>query len=244
MKNMGEANVNLGVKIIRKGDNILLSQEQYIKQLLRKFGYYEFKPVNAPYDANSKLMKNRGESVSQPQYTQIIGSLLHLMSFSIPDIAYVVGRLSRYTQCPNQEHWDALARLMKYLRGPMDYAIEYSGFPVVLEGYSDVNWISDSNETKSTSDYVLTLGGGAITWRSVRKTIIARSTMESEFVTLEMAGSKVEWLKNFLANIPLGMKPTPSVSIHCDCQSTISKAKSKNYNGKNKHIQLRHNLVK
>ena len=59
-----------------------------------------------------------------------------------------------------------------------------------------------------------------------------------------MGGSKVEWLKNFLASIPLGMKPTPSVSIHCDCQSTISKAKSKNYNGKNKHIQLRHNLVK
>ena len=39
------------------------------------------------------------------------------MSFSRPDIAYAVGRLSRYTQCPNQEHWDALARLMKYLRG-------------------------------------------------------------------------------------------------------------------------------
>ena len=59
------------------------------------------------------------------------------MSFSRPDIAYAVGRLSRYTQCPSQDHWDALARLMKYLRGTMDYAIEYSGFPVVLEGYND-----------------------------------------------------------------------------------------------------------
>ena len=43
----------------------------------------------------------------------------------------------------------------------MDYAIEYYGFPVVLEGYSDANWISDSDETKSTSGYVFTLGGGA-----------------------------------------------------------------------------------
>jgi len=48
------------------------------------------------------------------------------MSFSRPDIAYVVGRLSRYTQCPNQEHWDVLGRLMRYLKGSMDYAIEYS----------------------------------------------------------------------------------------------------------------------
>jgi len=48
------------------------------------------------------------------------------MSFSRPDIAYAVGRLSRHTQCPNQEQWDALGRLMRYLRGLMDYAIEYS----------------------------------------------------------------------------------------------------------------------
>jgi len=61
------------------------------------------------------------------------------MSFLRPNIAYVVGRLSRYTQCPNQEHWDALVRLMRYLRGSMDYAIEYSGFPIVLEWYNDVN---------------------------------------------------------------------------------------------------------
>jgi len=80
------------------------------------------------------------------------------MGFLRPDIAYVVGRLSRYPQCSNQEHWDALARLTRYLRGSMDYAIEYSGFPAVLEGYSDANWITNSNETKSTSGYVFTLG--------------------------------------------------------------------------------------
>ena len=244
MKDIGEANVILGVRIIRMGDSILLSQEQYIEKLLRKFRYYEFKPVSTLYDGYSKLMKNRGESISQPQYAQIIGSLLHLMSFLRPDIAYTVGRLSRYTQCPNQEHWDALARLMKYLRGSIDYAIEYSGFPAVLERFSDANWIFDLGETKSISGYVFTLGGGAITWRSTRQTIIARSTMESEFVAFEMTGSEVEWLTNFLANILLGMKPTPSVSIHCDYQSAITIAKKKNYNGKNIHIQLRHNLVK
>ena len=51
-------------------------------------------------------------------------------------------------------------------------------------------------------------------------------------------------MKNFLANIPLGMKPTPSVSMHCDSQSTIVMARNKTYNGKNRHIELRHNVVK
>ena len=158
------------------------------------------------------------------------------MSSSRSYIAYVVSRLSRYTQCPSQDHWDALARLMKYLRGTMEYVIEYSGFPIVLEGYNDVNWISDSRETKSTSGYMFTLEGGAFTWRSTKQTIIARSTVTSEFVVLKMDGSEAEWLKNFLVDIPLGMKPTPSVSMHCDFQSTIAITKNKTYNGKNRDI--------
>ena len=112
----------------------------------------------------------------------------------------------------------------------MDYGIEYNGFPIVLEGYSDANWISNSYETKPTSGYVFTLGGGAVAWRSAKQTIITRSTMESEFVALGIASSEVEWLKNFLANIPLGMKPTPTISIHCDSQSTIVVAKNKTFN--------------
>jgi len=51
-----------------------------------------------------------------------------------------------------------------------------------------------------------------------------------------MDGSKTEWLKNFLVDIPLGMKPTPSVSMHCDFQSTIAITKNKTYNGKNRDI--------
>ena len=81
---------------------------------------------------------------------------MHLMNFSRPNIAYAVCRLSRYTHNPNNDHWSALARLMKYLRGTMNYGILYSGFPAVLEGYNDVNWISDSIEIKSTNGYVFT----------------------------------------------------------------------------------------
>ena len=73
---------------------------------------------------------------------------------------------------------------------------------------------------------------------------ITRSTLESEFVTLEIDGSETEWLKKLLANIPLGMKLAPSVSMHCDSQSAIVVGKNKSYNGKNRHIQLRQNVVK
>ena len=87
----------------------------------------------------------------------------------------------------------------------MNYGILYSGFPVVLEGYNNANWISNSDEIKSTSGYVFTLGGGVIAWKSSKQTLIATSTMESKFIALESAGKEAEWLRNFLSGIPFGM---------------------------------------
>ncbi|XP_070013708.1 secreted RxLR effector protein 161-like [Nicotiana sylvestris] len=159
---MGEANVILCMKIIRDDNNLMLTQEHYIERILKKFDNFDVVPVSTPYDTSSQLKKNKGDAVDQNKYAQIIGSLMHLMNFTRLDIAYVVCRLSRYTQNSNHDHWNALVRVMKYLRGTMNYGIKYSGFLTILEGYSDANWISDSDETKSTSDYVFTLGRGVV----------------------------------------------------------------------------------
>ena len=67
--------------------------------------------------------------------------------------------------------------------------------------------------------------------------------MESEFVALEKAGTEAEWLRNLLADIPKWDKPLPSISLHCDSQATIACARNKIYNGKKRHIHLRHNIV-
>ena len=78
------------------------------------------------------------------------------------DIVYAVGRLSRYTHNPSKEHKIALKRVFKYLRGTLDYSLCYKGFPNVVEGYSDANWIIDNLDVKSTTGYVFLLEGVAI----------------------------------------------------------------------------------
>ena len=166
------------------------------------------------------------------------------MNSTMPDIAYAVGKLSRYTQNPSKDHWTAIDRLTRYLRGTIDYGLNYSSAPPVLEGYSDANWISGSDEIKSTSGYIFTLGGGAVSWKSFKQTCIARSTMESELIALEKACTEAEWLRNLLVDIPICTHSPTSVFIHCDCQAAIAKAKSKIYNGKSRHILLRHNIIK
>ena len=104
MKDFSPIDVILGIKLIRNESGITLTQSYYIEKLLKKFHYDDVKPMSTPFDPFVKLRKNMGESVSQLMYSQIIGSLLHLTNYTRPDIAYAIGKLSRYTQYPSIDH--------------------------------------------------------------------------------------------------------------------------------------------
>ena len=134
--------------------------------------------------------------------------------------------------------------MLRYLKYTITYGLHYTKYPPVLEGYSDANWISDNTETKSTSGYVFTLGGAAISWKSSKQTCIARSTMELEFIALDKVAEEAEWLRNFLEDIPVWHKPVTAICIHCDSIAAQARAKSNIYNGKSRHIRRRHNTIK
>ncbi|KAL6312557.1 hypothetical protein AAG906_030722 [Vitis piasezkii] len=114
---------------------------------------------------------------------------------------------------PNQGHWTTIHGVLKYLTGTINYGLCFSGFPSVLEGFSNANWISDLDEMKSTSGYVFILGGSAISWKSAKQTCITRSTMKTEFIALEKTSFEAKWLRNLLIDIPLWTRPTPRVYV-------------------------------
>ncbi|GKE07969.1 hypothetical protein Tco_1411520 [Tanacetum coccineum] len=116
-------------------------------------------------------------------------------------------------------------------------------FVVVLEGYIDASWISNTDDNSSTSGWVFLLGGGVISWASKKQTSITGSIIESEFVTLAAAGKEAEWLKNFILEIPLWVKPIAPISICYDSAATLAKAYSQMYNGKSRHLGARHSMI-
>ena len=119
-------------------------------------------PSPTSYDPSLLLQKNRWIARDQLRYSQIIGPLMYLASATRPDISFAVSKLSRFVSKPGDDHWHALERVMRYLKGTASYGIHYIWYPKVLEGYSDSNWISNADEIKATSGYVFTLGGGAV----------------------------------------------------------------------------------
>nr|KAJ0200300.1 hypothetical protein LSAT_V11C600326060 [Lactuca sativa] len=194
MKDLGEAEVILGIRIKQGNNGISISQSHYIEKILKKFNFENCSPVRTPIDPSLKLLPNKGSLVSQLEYSRAIGCLI--------------------------------------------------GYPSVLEGYSDASWINYLEDHSSISGWVFLLGGGAISWASKKQTCITNSTMESEFVALSASGKEVEWLRNLIYEIPLWPKPISTISIRCDSAATLAKAYSQVYNGKSRHLGVRHSMIR
>ena len=241
MKDLGVADVILNIKLLRNDDGgITLLQSHYVEKVLSRFGYSDCNPSPTPYDASVLLRKNQRIARDQLRYSQIIGSLMYLASATRPDIAFAVSKLSRFVSNPGDDHWRALERVMRYLKGTASYGIHYTGYPRVLEGYSDSNWISDADEIKATSGYVFTLGGGAVSWKSCKQTILTRSTMEAELAALDTATVEAEWLRELLMDLPVVEKPIPAILMNCDNQTVIIKVNSSKENMKSsRHVKRR-----
>ncbi|XP_071729095.1 secreted RxLR effector protein 161-like [Rutidosis leptorrhynchoides] len=165
------------------------------------------------------------------------------MTCTRPDIAYDVGKLSRFTSNPSSHHWQVVNSVLKYLKLAKHFGITYTGFPSILEGYSDASWITNVEDHSSTTGWIFLLGGGAISWASKKQTCITNSIMESEFVALAAAGNEAKWLRNLVYEIPLRPNLIPPIGIHCDIASTVAKAYSHMYNGKSKHLGVKHSMV-
>ncbi|GKB08955.1 zinc finger, CCHC-type containing protein [Tanacetum coccineum] len=113
--------------------------------------------LNGDLDEEVYMKQPKG-FVMQIEYSRAIGCLMYAMTSTRPDIAYAVGRLSRFTSNPSRQHWHAITRVFKYLKGNMNYGLSYVGYPSVLEAYSDASWINHVGDSSSTSGWVFLLG--------------------------------------------------------------------------------------
>ncbi|GJU58578.1 zinc finger, CCHC-type containing protein [Tanacetum coccineum] len=244
MKDMGEADVILGIRIKHESNRIAISQYHYIEKVLKKFNYFDCTLVSTHMDTSEKLMPNNGQAVSQLEYYRVIGCPIYAMTCTRSDIAFVVGKLSRYTSNPGTQHLQAIQRVLKYLKKTIDYSLTYIVYPLVLEGYTDARWISNTEDNLSTSGWVFQLGGGAISRAFKKQTCITSSIMEFEFVALATTGKEAEWLRNLILDISLWSKPIAPISILCDSAATLAKAYSQMYNGKSRHLGVRHSIIR
>ncbi|KAI4346231.1 hypothetical protein L6164_013300 [Bauhinia variegata] len=175
MKDLGAAKQILGMKIIldRKNGKLWLSQQKYIEKVLERFNMGNAKPVGTPLAGHFKLSKKQcltgkigREEMEKVPYASVVGSLMYAMVCTRPDIAHAVGVVSRYLSNPGKEHWQAVKWILRYLRGTSRFCLCFGAGKPVLDGYTDADMAGDVDSRKSTSGYMMTFAGGAVSWQS------------------------------------------------------------------------------
>ena len=166
-----------------------LSQTAYIEKVLSRFSMVNSKKGLLPFrhglvfskDQCPKTQKERDRMAGVP-YASAVGNLMYAMLCTRLDICFAVGLVSRYQSNPGLEHWTAIKYILKYLKRTKDYMLIYSGDELIPIGYTDSDFMSDKDLRKSTSGHVFTMGGGAVSWRSIKQKCIADLTTEAEYV--------------------------------------------------------------
>lgn len=156
-------------------------------------------------------------------YASAVSSLMYAMVCTRPDIAHSVGVVSRFLANPGKQHQQAVKWMLRYLKGTHHYYLCFDHANMVLEGFTDAYMAGDVDTRKSTTGYLYTFAGVAVSQVSKLQKIVALSTIEAEYIAATEACKEMLWIQQFLGE--LGIKQHKYV-LYCDSQSAIHLAKN------------------
>ena len=178
-------------------------------------------------------------------YASIVGSLMYAQVCTRPDIAFIVGMLGRYMSNPGKEHWSAAKKVLRYLQGTKNHMLMYRrSDKLEIIGCSASDHAGCEDSRRSTSGYVYLLAGGAISWKSVKQTLVTSSTMESEFVACFEASNHAIWLRNFVTGLRIVNGVERPLKLYCDNRAAVLYANNNRSSSKSKHIDIKFLVVK
>ncbi|XP_072060199.1 uncharacterized mitochondrial protein AtMg00810-like [Arachis hypogaea] len=155
LKDLGDLNFFLGIEAVTHSPNLIsLNQSKYIKELLYRTGMQDAKPVSTPMIGSSKLSTNTGTPFEDPtSFRSIVGELQYV-TVTRPDIVFAVNKLNQFMSKPSQDHWMAPKRVLRYLAGTVDLALQfYKTNDLRLTAFSDSDWTADVDDRRFVFGY-------------------------------------------------------------------------------------------
>ena len=243
-KDLGEAQFFVGIRIQRNFElkTLKLSQARHIEALLIAFGQKNANPVKTLMDFSLDLTSDGSSLYQYPQnYMSLVGSLNYIAMCTRPDIAFATGFLCRYMSKPTQNHYNTAIRVLRYLKGTIDFGLVYGNTVSGHDGlkmfaYSDANF-AEKEDSISTYGYTFIINGAAVNWSSRKQETVAKSTAEAEFVAASKTTDEALWMNKLMFDLSLS-KP---ISVHMDNTAAIFQVKELPM--RNKYIRIHHSAV-
>ncbi|RVW46896.1 Retrovirus-related Pol polyprotein from transposon TNT 1-94 [Vitis vinifera] len=216
---------------------VVLSQRKYALDILEETGMLDCKPVDTPMDPNVKLVPGQGEPLGDPgRYRRLVGKLNYL-TITRPDISFPVSVVSQFLQSPCDSHWDAVIRILRYIKSTPGQGVLYEnrGHTQVV-GYTDADWAGSPTDRRSTSGYCVFIGGNLISWKSKKQDVVARSSAEAEYRAMTLATCELIWLRHLLQELRFGKDE--QMKLICDNQAALHIASNPVFHERTKHIEV------
>jgi hypothetical protein len=148
--------------------------------------------------------------------------------------------MSQFASNPSKDHLDKALYIFKYLAGTQEYTLSYKGSQGLM-AYADADWGSDPHLRRSTSGYILTLAGAAVSWSSRVQKTVALSSTEAEYMSLSDASRQLVWVRSLMQEIGFNLGPIPLCG---DNQGAIFIASNPVQERRTKHIDIRFHYIR
>ncbi|GKA09612.1 ribonuclease H-like domain-containing protein [Tanacetum coccineum] len=210
MTDLGSHNYFLGSFVTRDSSGMFLSQSKYVFKILEKEHMLNCNSSRTLVDTESKLGAD-GDPISDPTLYQSLAGFLQYLTFTQSDISYAIQQVCLYIHDPQEPHFSALKRILRYVHG----------FPTTR---------------RSTSGYCVFLGNNLLSWFAKSQPTLSRSSAEAEYHSVANAADETCWLRNLLRELHT---PLSSVTlVYCDNVSAIYLSCNSVQHQRTKHIEI------
>ncbi|WVZ96725.1 hypothetical protein U9M48_042326 [Paspalum notatum var. saurae] len=244
IKDLGELHYFLGIEVNKVSDGIILTQEKYANDVLKRAGMMGSKPVSTPLSTSEKLTAHEGSLLGlsdATQYRSIVGSLQYL-TLTRPDISFAVNKVCQYLHAPTTNHWMAVKRILRYLRQTTKVGLKICRTSSLLvSAFSDADWAGCLDDRRSTGGFAVFLGCNLIFWSAKKQATVSRSSTEAEYKAIANATAEVMWIQTLLQELKI-MAPR-AAKLWCDNIGAKYLSANPVFHARTKHIEVDYHFV-
>jgi hypothetical protein len=153
LKDLGDLHYFLGIEVKRGNTSMLLTQERYATEVLKRSGMDKCHPVDTPLCSSEKLSIEDGNKLGSEyatKYRSVVGALQYL-TLTRPDISFAVNKVCQFLHSPTTIHWSAVKRILRYIKGTIKLGIKFSkSESMLVSAFSDADWAGCVDDRRST----------------------------------------------------------------------------------------------
>jgi histone deacetylase 1/2 len=158
IKDLGDLHYFLGIEVTKRQNGLLLTQEKYAKDLIKRVGMQGCKSTPTPLSSTEQLSLTSGTplgSDDNTRYRSIVGGLQYLTLTRL-DLSYSVNKVCQYLHAPTTEHWTTVKRILRYVKDTVTTGITFVKSPYVyLSAFSDADWAGCLDDRRSTGVFAI-----------------------------------------------------------------------------------------